>query len=73
LSCGPVGEGFGGPYISGATDIGAGSIYTLLFLTLLALAPAARDERLSVDRILVCRLPWWRVVAEPHAADRQAA
>jgi nitrite reductase (NO-forming) len=67
-----VGEGFGGPYTSGATDIGAGIIYSLLFLTLLALSPAARDERLSLDRALVRRLGWWRVVAEPHAADRRA-
>lgn len=67
-----IGEGFGGPYTSGATDIGTGIIYTLLFLTLLALAPAARDEPMSLDRILVRRLPRWRVVAEPHAADPQA-
>ena len=65
-----VGEGFGGPYVSGTTDIGTGIIYTMLFVTLLTFAPPARRERLSLDRVLVRRWPWWRVVAEPHAVDR---
>jgi uncharacterized membrane protein YphA (DoxX/SURF4 family) len=65
-----VGEGFGGPYVSGSTDIGTGIIYTMLFVTLLTFAPPARRERLSVDRVLVERWPWWRIVAEPHAVDR---
>ena len=50
-----VGEGFGGPYTSGFTDIGTGIIYTVVFVTLLAFAPPARFERLSLDRILVSR------------------
>jgi uncharacterized membrane protein YphA (DoxX/SURF4 family) len=65
-----VGEGFGGPYVSGSTDIGTGIIYTMLFVTLLTFAPPARRERLSVDRVPVERWPWWRIVAEPHAVDR---
>lgn len=65
-----AGEGFGGPYKSGATDIGTGIVYALLFTTLLVLAPPARRERLSLDRLLVTRWPWWRVLAEPHAVDR---
>jgi uncharacterized membrane protein YphA (DoxX/SURF4 family) len=65
-----VGEGFGGPYVSGSTDIGAGIIYALLFVTLLTFAPPARRERLSLDRVLIDRWPWWRIVAEPHAVDR---
>jgi uncharacterized membrane protein YphA (DoxX/SURF4 family) len=65
-----VGEGFGGPYVSGSTDIGTGVIYTMLFVTLLAFAPPARRERLSLDRFLVERWPWWRILAEPHAVDR---
>ena len=64
------GEGFGGPYMSGSTDIGTGIIYTVLFITLLVLAPPARRERLSLDRILTSRWWWWRIVAEPHAVDR---
>lgn len=65
-----VGEGFGGPYMSGSTDIGTGIVYTMMFITLLAFAPPARRERLSLDRVLIKRLPWWRHVAEPHAVDR---
>jgi uncharacterized membrane protein YphA (DoxX/SURF4 family) len=65
-----VGEGFGGPYSSGATDIGPAIMYALLFATLLTFAPPARRERLSVDRFLESRLPWWRFLAEPHAIDR---
>ena len=65
-----VGEGFGGPYRFGSTDIGTGIIYALLFVTLLTFAPPARRERLSLDRVLVSRLSWWRFVAEPHAVDR---
>jgi uncharacterized membrane protein YphA (DoxX/SURF4 family) len=65
-----VGEGFGGPYTSGATDVGTGIVYTMLFLVLLSFAPPARRERLSLDRILVPRISWWRFLAEPHAVDR---
>jgi thiosulfate dehydrogenase (quinone) large subunit len=65
-----VGEGFGGPYVAGSTDVGTGIVYTMLFLTLLAFAPPARRERLSLDRLLERRWAWWRHVAEPHAVDR---
>lgn len=65
-----VGEGFGGPYMAGSTDVGTGIVYSLLFITLLAFAPPARRERLSADRFLVPRWPWWRFLAEPHAVDR---
>ena len=65
-----VGEGFGGPYDSSSTDIGAGIVYTMMFITLLAFAPPARRERLSLDRVLVKRFTWWRHIAEPHAVDR---
>ena len=65
-----VGEGFGGPYTSGSTDVGTGIVYALLFTTLPAFAPPARRERLSPDKALVPRWPWWRFAAKPHAADR---
>jgi thiosulfate dehydrogenase (quinone) large subunit len=65
-----VGEGFGGPYVAGSTDVGAGIVYSMLFLTLLAFAPPARRERFSLDRVLEGRWAWWRHVAEPHAVDR---
>lgn len=65
-----VGEGFGGPYKSGSTDVGTGIIYALLFVTLLVFAAPARRERLGLDRVLVARWRWWRHLAEPHAVDR---
>ncbi len=58
-----LGDGFGGPYVSGTTDVGTGIIYTMMFINLLAFAPPARRERLSLDRVLVKRLAWWRLVA----------
>ncbi len=65
-----VGEGFGGPYVAGSTDIGTGIIYAMLFLALLVFAPPARRERLSLDRVLDRRRSWWRFLSEPHAVDR---
>jgi thiosulfate dehydrogenase (quinone) large subunit len=59
-----VGEGFGGPYSSGATDIGTGIIYTLLFLALFVMAPPAAQEPLSLDRKLAARHPWWAPIAD---------
>ncbi len=65
-----VGEGFGGPYTAGATDIGTGIVYTMLFVALLVFAPPARRERLSLDTVLEPRFTWWRHLAEPHRVDR---
>ncbi|HWF31148.1 MAG TPA: hypothetical protein VG188_01170 [Solirubrobacteraceae bacterium] len=67
-----VGEGFGGPYEAGSTDVGTGIVYALLFVTLLVFAPPARRDRLSLDRIIVAHWRWWRHLAEPHAVDRVA-
>jgi nitrite reductase (NO-forming) len=66
-----VPEGFGGPYSSGATDIGTGIIYALLFAALLAYARPAGAERLSLDRLLVGRWTWWWLVADPRGAARR--
>lgn len=58
-------EGFGGPYVPGAsTDVGAAIIYTLLFLTLLVNDAGVGLSRLSIDSILERRMPGWRRVAE---------
>jgi thiosulfate dehydrogenase (quinone) large subunit len=65
-----VGEGFGGPYTSGATDVGTGIIYTVLFLVLFVCAPPAEQEHLSLDRILVARHPAWKRVADFGRAGR---
>ena len=59
-----VGEGFGGPYVSGSTDVGTGIIYTLLFLVLFVSAPTADAEHLSLDRALVARHPRWALLAD---------
>ena len=57
-------EGFGGPYTSGASDIGTALIYAVVFLGLLALNYYAGPSRLSVDYYLERRVSWWWKVAE---------
>jgi nitrite reductase (NO-forming) len=57
-------EGFGGPYTSGASDIGTAVIYAVVFLGLLALNYYAGPSRLSVDYYLERRISWWWKVAE---------
>lgn len=65
-----MGEGFGGPYQAGATDIGTHIVYTMMFIALPAFSPPARRERLSLDRRLVKLWRRWRFVAELHPVDR---
>jgi len=50
--------------------VGAGNVYALLFTALLALAPPARQEPYSLDRVLAARWHWWRLIAEPHGHGR---
>jgi nitrite reductase (NO-forming) len=45
-------EGFGGPYTSGASDIGTAIIYPVVFAALLALSYYSGPGRLSADRYL---------------------
>ncbi len=53
-----VGEGFGGPYGSGATDIGCAIMYSALFAALLLAVPrATRASAPSLDAALVTRWP----------------
>jgi nitrite reductase (NO-forming) len=66
-----VAEGFGGPYMSGSTDIGCCIMYALLFGALLVFAPSAENERFCLDHALVKRWSRWRTVAEPHTGDRR--
>jgi nitrite reductase (NO-forming) len=58
-----TGEGFGGPYQSGSTDIGAAIIYTFVFAALLMMARSGPDPY-SIDFHLEQRIPWWYRVAE---------
>jgi hypothetical protein len=72
-----VGEGFGGPYTSGATDIGCAIMYSVLFAALLLAVPrATRASAPSLDSALVARWPALAPLtflqASP-AADREAA
>lgn len=59
-----VAEGFGGPYNSGSTDIGAAVMYAIVAVGLLALNYEAGPSRFSVDHRLEQRIPWWHRVAE---------
>jgi nitrite reductase (NO-forming) len=53
-----AGEGFGGPYMSGSTDIGCAVMYSVLFVALLLAVPrAVRAAAPSLDSRLVRRWP----------------
>ena len=57
-------EGFGGPYTSGASDIGTAVIYAVVFTALLALSYYAGPARFSADYYLEKKISWWWRVAE---------
>ena len=57
-------EGFGGPYTSGAADVGTGLIYAIVFVALLALSYYAGPSRYSADFYLEQRISWWWKFAE---------
>jgi nitrite reductase (NO-forming) len=53
-----VGEGFGGPYTSGATDIGCAVMYAILFLSLTLVVPrSVRAAAPALDNDLVRAVP----------------
>jgi uncharacterized membrane protein YphA (DoxX/SURF4 family) len=52
-----VGEGFGGPYMSGSTDIGCAIMYSALFVALLLAVPRAPR---SGAPLLDARIVGWR-------------
>jgi thiosulfate dehydrogenase (quinone) large subunit len=58
-------EGFGGPYKGGATDIGTGIIYVILFLALYQLDTLADESPWSLDPLIERRFPRWRALSEP--------
>jgi uncharacterized membrane protein YphA (DoxX/SURF4 family) len=65
-------EGFGGPYTSGASDIGTAIIYALVFMCLLTLAIYTGPDTYSVDHYLEKRISWWWKVAEfGHPVQQQ--
>ena len=69
-------EGFGGPYTSGASDIGTAINYAVVFAALLALSYYAGPSRYSADYYLEQKISWWWKIAEtrrPEPAGRRAA
>jgi nitrite reductase (NO-forming) len=57
-------EGFGGPYTPGATDVGGGLIYVLVFGTLIVMDYTLGRSPYSVDFYLEKRFPAWRRFVE---------
>jgi len=57
-------EGFGGPYTSGASDIGTAIIYAVVFAGLLVLSYYAGPARYSADYYLEKKISWWWRIAE---------
>ncbi len=57
-------EGFGGPYTSGASDIGTAIIYAVVFAGLLGFAYYEGTSKYSADAYLEPRISWWHRVAE---------
>jgi nitrite reductase (NO-forming) len=66
-------EGFGGPYTSGASDIGTAIIYAVVFAGLLALSYYAGPARYSADYYLEKRIGWWWRIAELRRPAAAAA
>jgi len=67
-------EGFGGPYTSGAADIGTAIIYVMVFAALLAFSYYQGTAELSVDAYLERRISWWHWIAEVgHHGEHRAA
>lgn len=57
-------EGFGGPYTSGASDVGTAIIYALVFAALLTFSYYQGTAPLTADAWLERRVGWWHWVAE---------
>lgn len=57
-------EGFGGPYTSGAADIGTAILYALVFAALLTFSYYQGTAPYSMDAWLERRIGWWHQVAE---------
>ncbi len=57
-------EGFGGPYEAGATDVGPGLVYFLVFVALLALNHILGRSPYSVDFYLEKIWSGWKHIAE---------
>ena len=67
-----VAEGFGGPYTSTSTDIGAAVMYAVVAISLLVLSLQCGRSRYSVDYYIEKRVSWWHWVAEFGAHNHPA-
>lgn len=59
-----VPEGFGGAYGPGATDIGTGIVYAMVFLFLLVLNATHGTNPYTLDAKIEKKIPRWKTVAE---------
>jgi len=57
-------EGFGGPYVAGATDIGTSIIYMLVFVLLAILDATYGTSKLSLDYLIEKKSKIWKRIAE---------
>lgn len=63
-------EGFGGSFLSGATDIGTAIMYALVFAVLYTLEGLPTLTGVwSLDHQIERRAPGWRLLAEPGGRD----
>jgi nitrite reductase (NO-forming) len=67
-----MGEGFGAPYQSGSTDVGAALIYGFVFAALF-LMDRSGPNLFSLDAYLETRVSWWHRVAEVGRHQLQPA
>ena len=63
-----VGEGFGGPYGQGSTDIGTGIVYVVVFLALYGLERVVTPSQWSLDGLISKRVSWWSTLTNPKPA-----
>ena len=59
-----VPEAFGGPYTTGATDVGAGLIYAMMFMALIILDSVLGRSPYSLDFYIERSMPNWSRFAE---------
>jgi len=57
-------EGFGGPYTVGATNMGAGIIYVLVFVALIVINSRSGPSPYSLDYYIERGWPGWRWISE---------
>lgn len=57
-------EGFGGTYGPGATDVGTGIVYAMVFLFLLVLNASHGTNPYTLDAKIEKKVKWWKGLAE---------